>query len=1407
MKNIIYLLLILVFLSIFLPMAQAMTTTGTEAGVNETVTWTINGISDNDIHFSSSVTGAATEYFYYLAPLRKGSTAIVSADIPDARQLTSEYSTQRSLNISIPDAGTRWKAEKACTSCSPTSVSLDHLALYSPYQAVPAYPGFIEADKAIVIEDATFTFENGWQFLEIVIMPQDLIGLSNDEENGLPKHARTEPDFKTKKPYGCNGCATMGLPGYRVNMFNLRPVIQDTLFQWSGRGASPDLTLTWNTGVGVGYTNFGTGWRFSYDAWLEESSSGVTLQQDTGGQLHFDIPPSGNANVISISVNPDNGDSTVVLGPSDPLDPPNYTAGWDGKFISSQDGYRLEKVLDGDPVLKTFILYTPDEKLSYVFQGPSGTMDLVPLIAIEDWNGNQLKIMRNASGAITEIRDAVNRSAYLTYNTAGQCSAITVPGGGQLHFSYSGTDLVQSLDLMENQTNYTYNAGKFVTSMSTEGRTWQFAWSNFDGHDYLSAVTDPQGAITGYTILVHAGATYRTQVTDPTGRSFTYDYPSGQYSESSRPQAARVIADNKGRPVEIYQKGMNTYPRTLEYDDDGNVTKMTNFEGGIHTYTYNDRGQVTQYVDALDNTWSNEYDSHGNRTRAQSPAGRIYQYTYNVQGELTQEIDPEGNIRYYTYNSFGNLKTVTDAVGSVTTYLYDTQGINLTGITDPLGNTTSFAYDDNRRLTRTTHPDGTYREHYYDCCAENSLRNENGDIRTVTRTPSLQVTQESDYLGNTTIKTYDAAGRMITSRDPLGRITRTDYNNLGLAASVQDPLGNSISWTYDQRDTLLSHDLCQNPPAQASIYTSGFGIPAEANGWKYVRDKMGRLLSIITPRDNWKTINYSRDADGLMTGKDIDGASVATFVRDGNGMLASSTHALGTDNYIRTGRGQVTQQTWYDGKSVTFGYDEAGRLRSVTYPDSSNAIYTYDSRGRITQVTWKDISLETEYDAVGAIKKEIRSNGVTTDITNDKNSMHVRMHHYSTTQEYLDLQGSRNANNLITRIQESGDVPTWIPQLTPEIIRTAFAYNLSFTVVSRNGQAASTDSGGNQTSIPGSRSFAGTYNFLDLLTEWTAAGSSNSAVYDGQRRLVQWTRNGATRKFHYDEMGRLLFETNGTGTVTASWLYRDNQIVAMADSGGVYFYHADLSGNVAFLTDKSANIAARYRYLPYGLQADSVTTVQNPFTFVGIFGVLDLEDGLYYMGSRTYDAEIRAFLSNDPIGMGVAVNARGYARNNPVNLIDPDGRTSRYPSEWGNWMAPGSANRNNAGPRMQYPATPARSKPKSSGNTIDPCKIENTIWNTLGTGKYGGAAGTLKVLHDLQQASYGEAIYDAAGTILGKINPIAGAIPMFMGVSKMGNAELPGKYGPPRPVIVFSNNKKEYHDPREFTLTPFPLDE
>jgi hypothetical protein len=202
--------------------------------MGEDVVWSISGVSDSRIRFDERlIISGAVEIVYYTARLPMGDTIAVHAEIPKARELPPSLDASRIFLISIPDAGTRWVAEKAWNDDDgpqPTSVTLEHQARFSPYQAVPRYiDDRYQPDKKIEITDRTFTYDEGFKSLHIYIKPEALVGIDNPENNGLPKHARTEPDYTRKKPKGCNGCSDMGLPGYHVNMASLKPVIQDTL--------------------------------------------------------------------------------------------------------------------------------------------------------------------------------------------------------------------------------------------------------------------------------------------------------------------------------------------------------------------------------------------------------------------------------------------------------------------------------------------------------------------------------------------------------------------------------------------------------------------------------------------------------------------------------------------------------------------------------------------------------------------------------------------------------------------------------------------------------------------------------------------------------------------------------------------------------------------------------------------------------------------------------------------------------------------------------------------------------------------------------------------------------------------------------------------------------------------------
>ena len=97
------------------------------------------------------------------------------------------------------------------------------------------------------------------------------------------------------------------------------------------------------------------------------------------------------------------------------------------------------------------------------------------------------------------------------------------------------------------------------------------------------------------------------------------------------------------------------------------------------------------------------------------------------------------------------------------------------------------------------------------------------------------------------------------------------------------------------------------------------------------------------------------------------------------------------------------------------------------------------------------------------------------------------------------------------------------------------------------------------------------------------------------------------------------------------------------------------------MTDSGQNYVNQYAYTPFGIIADQVETVPQPFKFVGQHGVMTEPNGLYYMRARFYDPNIGRFISEDPLGFGGGgINLYIYCNNNPLLLIDPEGEAFNF---------------------------------------------------------------------------------------------------------------------------------------------------
>jgi len=287
------------------------------------------------------------------------------------------------------------------------------------------------------------------------------------------------------------------------------------------------------------------------------------------------------------------------------------------------------------------------------------------------------------------------------------------------------------------------------------------------------------------------------------------------------------------------------------------------------------------------------YDADGNRTEMTDGTGTTT-YTYNSLEELVSVEDGAGNTVTYGYDADGNRTCLSypnsgsdncsnsDSGTGIVTYAYDDAG-ELTQMTDWLGNTTNFSYDADGELTSTTLPSAT----------------------------DTIVDDAYDAASNVTDTYTDAAG----TTTELASLTR---NADDLIASTTPSSGDTSTYGYDSLNELTT--------GQSGAYTY---------------DAAGELTS-STPNGG-STTDYSYNADGQLC-----------WTGSTTGSCQSPPSGATTLSYDSAGN--RISSTPAGGNPTTYGYDQAGDLvcetaanssgYSCSDPDTSvTSTYTYNGDG------------------------------------------------------------------------------------------------------------------------------------------------------------------------------------------------------------------------------------------------------------------------------------------------------------------------------------------------------------------------------------------------------------------------------------------------------------------------------
>ncbi len=1059
----------------------------------------------------------------------------------------------------------------------------------------------------------------------------------------------------------------VGFPEYQVNTASLNLVLQGSMFWMKTRGPSIAAGLTYNADPSQSSVMFGRSWRFDYESTIS-SCNAKTLQLKKG---------SGQALTYSTDIDLTDPDTP----PSYPVEMKPPTGNFDKMTV--RDGY-----IDW---------WEKNSRFTYRYQ-KSTTPDLnvYYLSSITDRNGNAVTLEVNLSnGQINSIADPAGRTLSFAYDpTTNHCTQITLPAyatnnsstwEATVLFAYEPTsgNLVTITDRDGNEAAYEYDEDHFLTKMTIDDR-----WTSFEYQirgsgmgKYVAKVQDSDNTWEAYEIL--RADPIKIRRTSRFGRARIFESKDGQTSAVTDPlgNLAAVTFLNK-LPVSFSDR--NGKIEKFEYDNRGNVSKQTDAEGNSTTFYYDLKDNLTSRRTPLNATWYYSYDSNSNLIRMTSPLGYITALAYNSSdGQIKSTTDAKGAITLLAHDDYGNLTSITDPLGNLTSFSFRDFAVGTNSywrcrkITDALGQIKYLDYDNLDRLTRVTYDDvndGPFYKNEFDAFAQTAFTDENGNRTTVNRNRHSFITRQTPPLGNATTFTYDSDNNRTAMTDPLNRRTETTYDDDSRPTRVTDPLGGIVRRTYDKEGNLVTLKDQRDNTTTFTYDDNGRLLTTTdplGNVVTHVRDQEGRIVSTTNARG--QVVAFTYDQDGRKIRKDYDGTEVASYTYNEVGNLTAMGDATGTIAYTYDARNKVTAITYPDGLTVSYTYDALGNPATITYPGAITVVIGYDSynriaipsafrntpelefrenreRGRmVTSMTWGDQSANFTYDPAMRLTAASRSNQTATTYTYDANDRLTGVEHTFPASAPLTLAYTYNEADATTSITDSNPVTSQPPDLS----QTA-DYNSANQIVSLGGEAYDHNADGNLASM-GTR-FSATYDQENRPLSISRNGETITYQYNGLGQRVSRTVAEETRLAHFDRDGKLLFETDTTGTVTAMHIYAGQRLLASGTAAtGFHFYHFDRNGNTLAVSAADGTILGQYAYAPYGEVTTNNPALENPFTFVGAHGVIDEGEGLFMMKKRFYDANVGRFIQKDPIGFTGGINLYQYGAGNPVDFIDPEG--------------------------------------------------------------------------------------------------------------------------------------------------------
>lgn len=492
------------------------------------------------------------------------------------------------------------------------------------------------------------------------------------------------------------------------------------------------------------------------------------------------------------------------------------------------------------------------------------------------------------------------------------------------------------------------------------------------------------------------------------------------------------VFDRSGHHLRTVSTNWGTITLAMSYDDGGRLSALRDVYGDDIRIERDPSNMPIRILGAGIDT-SLTTNARGYLTTAIDRSGAVYTIAPDPDGLVTIFDDVDGRHTTYEYDIAGRLTATTDASGARWTATWtDLDSGHRIEHTAPTGETTSLTVeriDPDHVRTTVESPDG--RRSVADSWADGRRRlvAATGGQTDVELAPDPRFGMSAPIVGR--LQHRDASGSSeatteirvegLDGEDPLAlrRMTATVTDAGATTSIVTDrvagtqtsvaPGGETAEIAVDSHGDVVQVTAAGQEPttivrdAHGAILSVQRGSDAPvatavtdpATGAATITDALGRTTtfrrdhgsgSVTIGMADGRSVTYRTTAGGTPAG--AEGPAGATEVRtsDARGLLtggASSVSGLAVTSTTRDGSGRIAMIERTDGRSITVGRDDAGRIESITTP-AGLTTYSYDGEsGLVTDLLAPgDVGLHRTY-AGATLAKESLTGPVTGSVAVD----------------------------------------------------------------------------------------------------------------------------------------------------------------------------------------------------------------------------------------------------------------------------------------------------------------------------------------------------------------------------------------------------------------------------------------